>query len=593
MSSLPLRSMAGASAYSHLPLSILIGTKDRSMRLPWRRDYGVTGTLTRKPKPLARRDLIPRLQEHSSSSSLTLSTRSTPRYPPPTSSFSDLSLPHYLQVVGEDPDELVVTLKRLGVPLKHREVHMDPKPLLRIVMSRFFGYPRGFVDMVVRHIPSPLTSADNKINQHYTGYKSSPAALGMRSCDPNGPLVINVVKLYNTPDGNQFVALGRVYSGTVRRGQQIKVLGESYTEADDEDMALLEVGGLAVSIGRYSIEIPSARAGNWILLEGVDAPIKKTATITDGHTEDIAIFRPLKYDYKSVMKLAIEPFKPNELPKMVEALRKIIKSYPSVMTRVEESGEHVIFGSGELCLDCVMHDIRYLYSDIEVKVADPVVSLCETIIETSTIKCFSETPNKRNKFTMVAEQLDEGLAVDIESQAVRIDWDQKTIGEFFQSKYHWDLLSARSVWAFGPDEHGPNVLLDDTLPSEVDKNLLNTVRESVIQGFKWGCREGPLCDEPIRNAKFKIIEAVIANEPLHRGGGQVIPTARRAAYGSFLMATPRLMEPIYAVEIQTPADCVHAVYPVLARRRGHVVQDAPKPGAPFYTVKAFIPLMDR
>lgn len=42
-------------------------------------------------------------------------------------------------------------------------------------------------------------------------------------------------------------------------------------------------------------------------------------------------------------------------------------------------------------------------------------------------------------------------------------------------------------------------------------------------------------------------------EPLHRGGGQVIPTARRVCYSAFLMATPRLMEPVYYVEIQTPA----------------------------------------
>lgn len=44
-----------------------------------------------------------------------------------------------------------------------------------------------------------------------------------------------------------------------------------------------------------------------------------------------------------------------------------------------------------------------------------------------------------------------------------------------------------------------------------------------------------------------------APEPLHRGGGQVIPTARRVCYSAFLMATPRLMEPVYYVEIQTPA----------------------------------------
>lgn len=75
----------------------------------------------------------------------------------------------------------------------------------------------------------------------------------------------------------------------------------------------------------------------------------------------------------------------------------------------------------------------------------------------------------------------------------------------------------------------------------------------LVQGFQWGSREGPLCDEPIRNVKFKILDASIASEALHRGGGQIIPTARRVCYSAFLMATPRLMEPVYYVEIQAPA----------------------------------------
>ncbi len=44
---------------------------------------------------------------------------------------------------------------------------------------------------------------------------------------------------------------------------------------------------------------------------------------------------------------------------------------------------------------------------------------------------------------------------------------RKKLGEFFQTKYDWDLLAARSIWAFGPDTTGPNILVDDTLPSEV------------------------------------------------------------------------------------------------------------------------------
>lgn len=100
---------------------------------------------------------------------------------------------------------------------------------------------------------------------------------------------------------------------------------------------------------------------------------------------------------------------------------------------------------------------------------------------------------------------------------VKMGWSKKRIGEFFQTKYEWDVLAARSIWAFGPDTRGPNILVDDTLPSEVDKSLLSTVKDSIVQGFQWGTREGPLCDEPIRNVKFKMLDAVVAPEMQHRG----------------------------------------------------------------------------
>ena len=62
-----------------------------------------------------------------------------------------------------------------------------------------------------------------------------------------------------------------------------------------------------------------------------------------------------------------------------------------------------------------------------------------------------------------------------------IGWPRRRLGEFFTSRYDWDVLAARSVWAFGPQRQGPNVLMDDTLPTDVDKALLAAVRESVVQ----------------------------------------------------------------------------------------------------------------
>uniref|UniRef100_A0A8P4GKU0 116 kDa U5 small nuclear ribonucleoprotein component n=1 Tax=Dicentrarchus labrax TaxID=13489 RepID=A0A8P4GKU0_DICLA len=497
------------------------------------------------------------------------------------------------QVVGDVDTSLPRVLDELGIHLSKEELKLNIRPLLRLVCNRFFGEFTGFVDMCIHHIPSPQEGAKNKIEHTYAGGLDSDLGEAMAECDPDGPLMCHTTKMYSTEDGVQFHAFGRVLSGTIQAGQPVKVLGENYTLEDEEDSQVCTVGRLWISVARYQIEVNRVPAGNWVLIEGCDQPIVKTATITEPRgNEEAQIFRPLKFNTASVIKIAVEPVNPSELPKMLDGLRKVNKSYPSLTTKVEESGEHVILGTGELYLDCVMHDLRKMYSEIDIKVADPVVTFCETVVETSSLKCFAETPNKKNKITMIAEPLEKGLAEDIENEVVQITWNRKKLGEFFQTKYDWDLLAARSIWAFGPDTTGPNILVDDTLPSEVDKALLGSVKDSIVQGFQWGTREGPLCDEPIRNVKFKILDAVIAQEPLHRGGGQVIPTARRVVYSAFLMATPRLMEPYYFVEVQAPADCVSAVYTVLARRRGHVTQDAPIPGSPLYTIKAFIPAID-
>lgn len=53
-----------------------------------------------------------------------------------------------------------------------------------------------------------------------------------------------------------------------------------------------------------------------------------------------------------------------------------------------------------------------------------MVAFCETVVETSSLKCFAETPNKKNKITMIAEPLEKGLAEDIENEVVQISWNK-------------------------------------------------------------------------------------------------------------------------------------------------------------------------
>jgi U5 small nuclear ribonucleoprotein component len=499
----------------------------------------------------------------------------------------------YSHSVGRDVDELQGVLKKIGIKLRKDEAELDIKPLMKVVLLKFFGHqPRGLIEMISTFIPPPNRGGNSiKVETSFTGPQDSLVARQMKDCDPNGQLMIYITKLYHNPDLTAFDVLGRVMSGTITNGDRVRVLGEGYTMEDEEDMSYRQVTGLYEYNARYRVPLERVPAGNWVLISGIDASIVKTATVTtDAESEELYIFSPLKFNTLSCVKVAVEPLNPSELPKMLEGLRKLNKSYPLLTTKVEESGEHIVLGTGELYLDSALHDLRILYGDLEVKVADPVVTFCETVIETSAIKCYAETPNKRNKLTMIAEKLEGGMAEEIEAGKVDLKWDLKRRHTFF-GKYNWDLLASESVWAFGPDaQTGPNVLMNETF--EVDKKLLGSVKESIIQGFRWATREGPLCDEPIRNVKFKLLDANIDREPIYRGSGQMIPTSRRVAYSSFLMATPRIMEPVYYVEISAPMDCVKAIYGVLERRRGHVTNDLPKPGSPLYIIKAFVPVID-
>ena len=499
----------------------------------------------------------------------------------------------FAQTVGEEVLSLKKTLSSLGIYLKPSDFKLDAKALLRLVCSQFFGDASALVDACLDFIPSPLENAARLTKSIYTGPLDSTIATSLTACDPNGPLVLHVTKTYSTTDATQFHCLARILSGTVKKGQKVKILGEGYTLDDEEDMSEASITEVLIAGGRYHVPVDDMPAGNWVLLGGIENSVVKTATIyASGLKDDLYICRNLSHMTQSVVKVAVEPINPSELPKMLDGLRKINKTYLLASTKVEESGEHTLMGTGELYLDCVLHDLRRLYSEIDLKVSDPVVRFSETCVETSALRCFAESPNSKNKITVIAEPLDKGIAEDIEQGIVDIKWPIRQIGKFFEGKYQWDLLASRSIWAFGPEDRGPNVLSDDTLPSEVDKKLLGSVRESIKQGFQWGTREGPLCDEPIRNVKFRVLDATLAQEPIYRGGGQIIPTARRVCYSSFLTATPRLMEPVYYVEVQAPADCVSAVYAVLAQRRGHVTQDIPKAGSPLYIVKALIPVID-
>lgn len=162
----------------------------------------------------------------------------------------------------------------------------------------------------------------------------------------------------------------------------------------------------------------------------------------------------------------------------------------------------------------------------------------------------------------------------------------KARARLLHEKYEFDVTEARKIWCFGPEGTGPNLLMD------VSKGVqyLNEIKDSVVAGFQWASKEGVLCDENMRACRFNIHDVTLHADAIHRGGGQIIPTARRCLYACMLTAAPRLMEPVYLVEIQCPESAVGGIYGVITRRRGHVFEEGLVPGTPLFLIKAYLPV---
>jgi len=215
-----------------------------------------------------------------------------------------------------------------------------------------------------------------------------------------------------------------------------------------------------------------------------------------------------------------------------------------------------------------------------------VVSYRETVQSESSIQCLSKSPNKHNRLYMRAVPMAEELSEDIDKGKVNSKQDLKERGRYLADTFEWDVTEARKIWCFGPDGSGPNLVVDVTKGVQ----YLNEIKDSVVAAFQWATKEGVLCDENMRGVRFNLEDVTLHTDAIHRGGGQLIPTARRCFYASVLTAEPRLLEPVYLCEIQCPESVVGGIYGVLNRRRGVVFADDKVEGTPMSIVKAHLPV---
>ncbi|KAF9500013.1 P-loop containing nucleoside triphosphate hydrolase protein [Pleurotus eryngii] len=483
-------------------------------------------------------------------------------------------------------DQIDQILEKLDIKLPTKERELDGKPLLKSIMRKFLPAGDALSEMIVINLPSPVTAQRYRVETLYEGPMDDECAVGIRDCDPKGPLMLYVSKMVPALDKGRFYAFGRVFSGTVRAGLNVRIQGPNYVPGGKTDLFLKSVQRTVLMMGKNVEPIDSCPAGNIVGLVGVDQFLLKSGTITT--SEAAHNLKVMKFSVSPVVQVAVEAKNAIDLPKLVEGLKRLSKSDPCVQAWISETGEHIVAGAGELHLEICLKDLEEDHAGVPLKVSAPIVPYRETVKTESSIVALSKSQNKHNRIYMKAMPLGEELTIAIEEGKVNPRDDFRARARILADEYGWDVTDARKIWCFGPATTGPNLLVDVTKGVQ----YLNEIKDSCIAGLQWATKDGVCCEESMRGVRFNIMDVTLHADAIHRGGGQIMPTFRRVCYAACLLANPGLQEPIYMVEIQCPEAAIGGVYSCLSRRRGQVFSEEQRAGTPMFSIKAYLPVAE-
>merc|ERR1740130_663823 len=353
-------------------------------------------------------------------------------------------------------------LKAVGVTLKKEENELVGKPLLKCVMQKWLPVGDAILEMIIVKLPSPAAAQRYRVENLYDGPLDDACANAIRTCDTSdgAPLMMYISKMVPSSDKGRFYAFGRVFSGKIATGQKVRIMGPNYVPGKKTDLWIKNVQRTVIMMGKYTEQVPDVPAGNTCALVGVDQYLLKSGTIATA--EDAHCIKTMKFSVSPVVRCAVEPKNSADLPKLVEGMKRLAKSDPMVLCTTDESGAHIIAASGELHLEICLQDLQQDFMGTEVKISDPVVSYRETCQAKSSVTCLAKSANKHNRLFLEAEPMSPELCVAIDDGEVNAQTDSKTLGRQLADDFGWDVTEARKIWAFGPDQTGPNTFVDTT-----------------------------------------------------------------------------------------------------------------------------------
>merc|ERR1712227_697350 len=135
--------------------------------------------------------------------------------------------------------------------------------------------------------------------------------------------MLYVSKMVPTSDKGRFYAFGRVFAGTVKQGP-------NYQPGKKDDLFVKSIQRTVLMMGGKVDPLEDCPAGNILGLVGVDQFLLKSGTLTSSETAHN--MRVMKFSVSPVVQVAVEVKNANDLPKLVEGLKRLSKSDPCVQS---------------------------------------------------------------------------------------------------------------------------------------------------------------------------------------------------------------------------------------------------------------------
>ncbi|MFX1564350.1 MAG: GTP-binding protein, partial [Promethearchaeota archaeon] len=428
-----------------------------------------------------------------------------------------------------------------------------------------FPLDDGLLEVIISHLPSPEKAAHYRMKRLWgeridkvAEYKSikeagddpvQQAAYGMLHVDRNAPLVGMITKIFIHPKSKRPTLIGRVFSGTLREGDEIYLLNAQ---------RVLRIRRLGVQELDSLLPVSEVPAGNLFALELPEIqPAGETFVRVEN--KDFPPFEKIRYVSDPVVSRSIKPSNPQDLAKLGDVVRKWVLADPTAIFRKdEESGEYILSGIDPLQIEILTKRIA---EEIKIKIGIPITVYYEAPMSPG-VRIRTKCPEALNRIELHIEPLEPEVIQLIREGKISEYMDDRVVSKVLREQAGWDAKTGRNIWAI----EGTNVLID----SSRGVQRMERIKSYVITSFRDFCASSVLAHEPVMGMKVTIYDATVHEDPAHTKAGQIMVMTGSALNISFLSANPGLYEPVLRIDVKTPEDTMGSIISYLTQHRGKV-----------------------